>query len=237
MEAPAAAEARRSGRRPLRIVAWILTLLLGAWLMRAAAPGGIEDVGALRDWISSYGLLAPAVFVLIYAAALVLLAPAVPFVVLAALLFGPWGGSAANLVAGLLGMTVAFLLAHRVARETVERLVPEPVRERVRVFLDRFGTLAIVLLRLLPFPLGATSFALGLAPIGFRPYFVATLIGTVPNTVAYTWVFSRLGETVLREGFHPKDLTAPGVLLPLAAPVLLAVLAFGLHVAVDRRPR
>jgi uncharacterized membrane protein YdjX (TVP38/TMEM64 family) len=100
----------------------------------------------------------------------------------------------------LAGALLSFLLSHSVFRPTVEKLVARHPRLRnLDALIARDGWRLVCLLRVSPvMPFSATSFILGLSPIGLRDYAIGTLaslpalcgyvfIGTLADTGVSAW--------------------------------------------------
>lgn len=150
-----------------------------------AAVLGAPDATRLRAEVAGAGALAPAVFVLAYAAAT--LAPLPKNVLSAAggLLFGLVDGTILVLLAATMGAVGAFWLGRVLGRDAVERLAGPRV-VRLDQLMRRRGVLAVVTVRLVPVvPFTAVNYASGLTSVRFRDYLVGTVLGIVPGTIAF----------------------------------------------------
>jgi uncharacterized membrane protein YdjX (TVP38/TMEM64 family) len=110
------------------------------------------------------------------------------------------------------GATLAFLLAKLLGRDFVNQLLAgrlQGLDER----LSRHGFTGLLVLRLVPlFPFNGINFGSGLTGIRLRDYVLATGLGILPGVFVYQYLFARLGEKVLRDGFELKDLLDPHLL-------------------------
>ena len=103
------------------VLAMAATVLLVWWLKEPAATM-LRAGGDLRAWLMDFGPLAPLVYVLFYAAQ-ILLAP-LPgnfLAVLAGYLFGFWNGLLLSLLGVTLGASLCVLIARRFGRPLLER--------------------------------------------------------------------------------------------------------------------
>jgi uncharacterized membrane protein YdjX (TVP38/TMEM64 family) len=172
--------------------------------------------------VDAMGPLGPALFVAAFAAGVAFLLPVLPFVFVGAVLFGSGWGSAANVAGGTLGAALAWLAARRLGGGFLFRALPERWGRGVDENMERRPAYAVFLLRVLPlFPYSATSFALGLTGVRFAPYLGGTLAGSVPMTLAYTWLFARTGAVLRRPGFRLSELLGLDAAVPMAIVVLL----------------
>lgn len=148
--------------------------------------------------IERLGPWGPAIFVLIYAAATVLLIPGSALTLGAGLLFGVVLGSLLISVASVIGATGAFLIGRYLARDWVTKKV-----EKHRIFaaiedaVEEQGWKIVGLTRLSPvFPFVLLNYAFGLTRVKLRDYVLASWIGMLPGTVMYVYIGS-LGRASL----------------------------------------
>ena len=163
-------------------------------------------------WAAGGGVWVPALFVVGYAAATLLLLPKNVLSAAAGLVFGLGVGLVLVWVAAMLGAAASFWLGRRLGRDGVQRLAGRHLA-RLDALVLRHGVLAVLVARLVPVvPFTAVNYGSGLTGVGFRAYLLATAIGIVPGTVAYVAVGAY--------GTDPASwpfLAATGVLLGLTA--------------------
>jgi len=176
------------------------------------------DVVALEAWISDAGILAPIVFMLIYALATVLFLPGSFLTLAGGALFGPVLGTFYNLAGATLGATLAFLISRYLASDWIEDKAGGKVKQLIKG-VEGEGWRFVAFVRLVPlFPFNLLNYALGLTKIRFLHYLIATYIFMLPGAFAYTYL-GYAGREALGggEGLIQK------ILIALA---LLAVVAF-----------
>jgi len=163
--------------------------------------------------VDEAGVWAPVAFVLISACLTVVLFPGPLLAGASGLLFGTALGFPLSLTAAVLGACMAFLLAHAMGRDAVERLAG-PRITRLRSAIGRRGFVAVLYARILPaVPYNFVNYAAGLTPIGLGTFAAATALGAAPRAFAYT----ALGGSL-------DDLTSPEA---IAAYVVLVVMGVG----------
>ena len=167
---------------------WLRLALLLVLLIAAAAIALLVDLpntAEVRALVDRSGVVAPVVFVVLYA--LVTLAP-LPKNVLSALagaVFGFAYGSLLVYLAALLGAGVAFGLGRTLGRDAVEGLTGGKAA-RVDALLARRALVAVIGARLIPvLPFTAINYSAGLTAIRFRDFALGTAIGIIPGTMAY----------------------------------------------------
>lgn len=169
----------------------------------------LPTAAEIRQWVDSYGSLAPVVFVGVYA--LITLAP-VPKNVLSAaagLMFGLVPGVMLVWIAAMVGALAAFGLGRLLGRDAVERLTPTRVQQ-VDELIARRGLLAVVVVRLVPIvPFTAVNYTAGLTGLRLSHYTAGTALGIIPGTVAYV----ALGTYGTTPGSWPFLISAAALVL------------------------
>jgi len=151
---------------------------------------------AALDWIRNLGPWGPAVFVLLYVAATVLLLPGSVLTLGAGAVFGLMKGAVLVSMAATLGATAAFLVGRYLAREWVAGKIQRyPRFAAIDRVVAREGWKIVGLTRLSPvFPFNLLNYAFGLTRVSLRDYFFASWIGMMPGTVMYVYVGSLAGD-------------------------------------------
>ncbi len=149
----------------------------------------LERVAALGPW-------GPAAFVLLYAAATVLMVPGSVLTLGAGAVFGPLKGAAIVWAAATLGATAAFVLGRSLARDRVaKRLAADARLAAVDSAIKRDAWRVVFLLRLSPlFPFNALNYALALTDVPLRDYVSASALGMIPGTILYVYLGSAAGS-------------------------------------------
>ena len=143
---------------------------------------------SLMAWIEWLGIWAPIGFVVLYAVATVALVPGGIFDLAGGALFGPFLGTALDLLGGTLGAALAFLVARYIARDWAERRAG-PRLQGIMRSVDDEDWRFVAFVRLVPvIPYNIANYLLGITRIPFPRYVLATLVFMTPSTVAYTWM-------------------------------------------------
>ena len=202
----------------------IATALL---LLAAAAVYGLAgavDLGEafrperLAAALDSFGSLAPVVLILCMAAAVVIPPiPSIPLDLAAGAVFGPFLGAVYAIIGAEIGAIVSFLIGRAVGRETMSRLLKTDL-----VFCQKctdHQLMGMVLFaRLIPiFSFDVISYGAGLTNISLRTFALATLVGMMPPTFAFTY----LGSSAVPAQWPLIALGVLMVALFLASPKLL----------------
>jgi uncharacterized membrane protein YdjX (TVP38/TMEM64 family)/copper chaperone CopZ len=147
------------------------------------------DISPLEAWIERHEVLGAGVYLVAVAASVVLLPlSSLPFLPLAAHLYGFWLTALLSAAGWWIGSLIAFQVA-RLGRHHLERVTSlETVDRLERRIPEDVGFGGIVILRMI-FPVDIVSFALGLLKeLRFSTYAVASLIGILP--FAFVWSYA-----------------------------------------------
>lgn len=149
-----------------------------------------EILGQLQDWIAGFGLLAPLLFIVIFAVAMMLFLLSTPFFVMAGVLFGAVQGIAYVMIGAMLAAVASFLVSRRFGAARFERFLKKHEKRLLALetrLLGRLGWLTIMILRVLPLiPFPVMNYGLGLTRVHFNQYLVGTFFGIIPAVVVYT---------------------------------------------------
>lgn len=148
------------------------------------------DIGAMKEYILSFGIWAPVVSCLLMVFQS-LAAPLPAFVITFAnaALFGWVKGTILSWSSAMVGAALCFWIARYYGRGVVEKLVSAYALEKTDRFFVRFGKYTVLIARLLPFiSFDIVSYAAGLTTMGFWEFFWATGIGQLPATIIYSYV-------------------------------------------------
>ena len=151
---------------------------LGWWTL-------LQDKDAFRARIETYGVWAPAVFI-IFQILQVFIAP-IPGELVGAVggyVFGWWLALLFSTVGLTVGSLINFGVARLVGRAFVERVVPAPYMARLSFLMERQGVLAAFICFVVPgFPKDILCYILGLAPMSWRMLIIVCAIGRIPGTL------------------------------------------------------
>lgn len=200
------------------LIRWLLGLLLLAAVGVAFTLRKHLDAAALQAWIEGAGMVAPLLFMAIYALATVLFLPGSIITLAGGALFGPLWGTLWNLSGATLGAALAFLVARYLGADWVARRTGARL-QRLNDGVASEGWRFIAMVRLVPLlPFNLLNYALGLTRIPFVTYVLATWLFMLPGAFVYTWL-GHAGRDALAGG----DATLRNISIALS---LLAVMAF-----------
>lgn len=155
------------------------------------------DVGMVKNYILSFGMLAPIVsFVLMVLQSIIAPLPAFIITFANAGLFGWVNGAILSWTSSMVGAALCFYIAKFLGRDVVVKLTSNEALNKVDNFFGRYGKFAILIARLLPFiSFDIVSYAAGLTSMKFTTFFIATGIGQLPATIIYSYIGGMLTGT------------------------------------------
>lgn len=171
----------------------------------------------IRNWVLTFGWIAPAIYIAMYIARPFILFPASILSLAGGLAFGTWRGMLYTLVGAVTGAILSFLVARGIGAGFF-RGRDDPRLAKLERAMARRGFVMVLMLRIAPFvPFDLVSYAAGAARVPLRAFVPATIIGTLPGTFAYNF----LGAS-LTTGSWKHFLIAGSVFaLALSVPLLL----------------
>lgn len=177
------------------------------WLNEALVR---EKMTVLRDQPGGWWLLFGGI-VLLLATDLLLPIPSSIIMTLSGSLLGFWAGGLASFFGAMLSAFFGFY-ACRLGRERLfKRLVGEQDLERIGVWFEQRGVFAIIISRAVPMLTEILSCLAGLSAMRSRAFFLASLLGTLPVCLVYSF-FGHLGTPE-----NPWPALCAAFLLPIPA--------------------
>jgi len=206
------------------MTAKLFRIALAALLIAGIAVGiAFRDqlsTAAMEQWIGSFGMAGPLVFMAIYAIGTVLFFPGAVLTLAGGAMFGPVWGTLYNLTGATVGATIAFLIARYVASEWVERKSGGRLMQ-LKNGVEGEGWRFIAFVRLMPlFPFNVLNYALGLTRIKLSHYVITSYLCMLPGAIAYTYLGYAGreavggGEGMIQKGLLALALLATVMFLP-----------------------
>src|SRR5438034_4135893 len=142
------------------------------------------------NWLAQMGVAGIFIFIAVYVAATVLLAPGSVLTIGAGFAFGLWKGFLAVSAGATIGAALAFLIARFIAREKVEAIAQRNDKFRkIDDAIGKRGAKLIFLLRLSPvIPFNLSNYLYGLSGVKFWSYVLASWVGMMPGTFLYVYI-------------------------------------------------
>lgn len=210
----------------------LLGLLALGWAVALYTPLGqqLTQPALLQAALEAHTNTAwgPALLALALAGSIVLGLPASALTLLGVALLPPLSAATGLFIGAGLGATITFalsrLMGQELAAQMTQRLDKRGHMATLEAWLERRGFVAVLYMRLCHIPYGLPGYLVGLSHMSWRPYLLASALGSVPHILAFVLVGSALNQALKTKQLAP--LLTPSALL--SAVVFLAVMALPL---------
>ncbi len=167
------------------LLVWVGLLFGYQWYAWRQDLSMLEAVRRLIDFMSS-GLAGPLIYVVFYALRPLILFPASLLTLAAGFVFGPVLGLLFTVLGSNISASVAYLAGRyfggslpRSSKRTSDAL--QGYAER----LHRNSFESVLIMRLIFVPFDAVNYAAGLLHVRYRPFVLATILGSLPGTASF----------------------------------------------------
>ena len=198
----------------------IILILIAAVIAGVHFSGILQsfDSETLQKTVASWGMLAPAAYMLLYAVAPALFLPGLPITLVGGILFGPIWGVVYSIIGATTGASLAFLVSRHVARDWIRAKLTGSRWQQLDRSVEKNGWKIVAFTRLVPlFPFNLLNYAFGLTAIGFLPYAVTSFICMLPACIAFIVFSSSLPELI-------KGNLPPGFIIGIVLIVLVSLM-------------
>ncbi|MDH3202513.1 MAG: VTT domain-containing protein [Myxococcales bacterium] len=209
----------------LIVVATIIVSLIALFYF----DDGSEELrpATMRAWLQDTGAWGGLLFVAAYSCLQPLGVRAVLFLLSAPLIWEPIDAFLLSWTGAMGTAVVSFVIARFVARDWVQRRMPDSLRR----FDDRLcthGFRTVLLLRVMFYTTPALQYALGVSRVAFRPFLVGTMLGIVPFTLAMTLAGLKVSTWLEQHPIATWPWAELGPLIVVLAAVLVAGVGLGI---------
>ncbi len=212
-----------SGQRAfLKAVVFISFIIAAVYLVRFTPVKEFLTAEAMGRFLDDAGILAPIVYIAVYAVGVCLFVPGTLLTGLGAAIFGPYWGFAYVWVGAMLGSSGAFIIGRTLGREFAASLIGDRLKKYDNA-IERNGFATVLYLRLVYFPFTPMNFGMGLTKVRFRDYVSGTGLGIIVGTFIFTffigtvrdvWVSGNWGELLSLQVFFSVALFIFSLFIP-----------------------
>jgi len=185
-----------------KVLVFVVLLVLALLAISNFAEKNI-DIGEIRDYVSSFGSLAPIVLLI-----MIIVTSSIGFVFMipvavAALLLNIWMAFVISIIGLTIGAMVSFFLSRTIGRDYFERKYVDKTvwLKKYDNHLKKNGLWAVFFFRLIPlFPYELVNIGAGLSRITFVQFIIGTLLGIMPG-ICVTIYFIVSAEDIFSKQF------------------------------------
>ena len=175
----------------------LLVIILFVFLFRTTTDyfGVFGDRESFQEFIKGFGALAPLIIILIIVVEVVV-APIPGFIpiISAGFIFGPIEGSIYAFIGNVIGSILAFLIARKLGRPYVARIIKENRIGKYEAAIKRNENILLAFYFFPLFPIDIISFAFGLSNIKFKKFVIVISIGFI----VHVWILNSFGDYLAR---------------------------------------
>jgi uncharacterized membrane protein YdjX (TVP38/TMEM64 family) len=167
------------------IVAVVILAII--WLSRSVFE---VDANSIRNWILSFGIWAPLIYIVIYTVRPLIFFPASVLSIAGGLAFGAWMGTIYTIIGATLGALLSFYVASTLGKSLVKKQWSGNAA-KIQSQMEQNGFLYVLMFRLIPvINFDVVSYLAAIAKVRFSSFALATVIGIIPGTFAYNFLGS-----------------------------------------------
>ena len=184
------------------------------------APAGIVA------FLKFHPVVAPVIFIAVYAMMVMCFVPTLPLNLGAGLLWGPYWGGVLTVIGASAGSALAFLAARYLVSDYLNRKFDNSAWAWLRDEIQRKEWQAVAFTRINPiFPFGPSSYFFGLTRIRFDRYLVTTLLSIAPLCILFAAIGSSIGGIILDGDAYrlAKDILAVSLAVTLIVALKMTV--------------
>tara|TARA_B100000614_G_C14545091_1_gene491769 strand:- start:1231 stop:1926 length:696 start_codon:yes stop_codon:yes gene_type:complete len=168
-------------------------IVLAVILVRFTPIKEFFEADKFGYFLQKAGILAPIVFMVIYAIGICLFVPGTVLGAMGALFFGTWLGFLYVWVGAMTGAMLSFLIGRYLGREFTASLIGERL-DRYDDAIERNGFATVLYLRLIYFPFTPMNFGMGLTKVRFWDYVAGTGLGILVGTFIFMFFVGTLKD-------------------------------------------
>lgn len=166
------------------IITFIIAIVVyGLYKVNVLKGYGANEI---RDYINSFGILSPIIYVALLTLLPLLFFPDSVLVIAGGMIFGLVEGAILTSIGSFLGATISFYISRTLGQNMITKFIKGKGIDFGK-YSKQSGLFIILMLRLIPlFPFKVVSYSAGLSDISFKDFTIATIIGSMPGIIVYT---------------------------------------------------
>lgn len=175
----------------VKFLVFISVIIALAVIIKTTGVGDKINPEELREQISSFGIIAPLIFIAVYMIAPAFMLPGLPITIAGGVMFGPLWGVVYVSIGATVGATIAFFIGRYMGRDFImDKLKNSEKLKELDDQVNTKGWKIVAITRLIPlFPFNLLNYAFGLTSIKARDYIWASFVFMLPGIAAYV-IFS-----------------------------------------------
>jgi uncharacterized membrane protein YdjX (TVP38/TMEM64 family) len=155
-----------------------------------------ELAGKLQEFVESYGVWGPILYIVVYSFRSLILFPASLLTAISGLLFGPWHGILFTIIGENISGNISFVVGRYFGSGLMKHLGSKiKVIRSLECKFRKSGFLTVLTMRLMYMPFDLVGYMSGVCNIRQREFALGTFIGTIPGLATFVLLGSAITET------------------------------------------
>lgn len=209
---------RLKNKKLLFAIILLAVIILVTYLRKT----GYISIESLFNFIQRHRVLAPVLFIFIYAIGPSLFIPSLPLTLGAGFLWGPFWGVVFSITGATIGAFIPFLISRYLLGDTIKQRFGYSRWLWLKEKVERHGWKAVAFARLLPvLPFPVLNYLFGITPIPTFHYLWSTFVFMLPACIAYVAFGSSMEEIIIK-----GNITALIIAIIIVSLIMLMPFAF-----------
>jgi uncharacterized membrane protein YdjX (TVP38/TMEM64 family) len=200
----------------IRFSVFIFVLAIATYFFMSPVSESLRSPQILHEKISSYGNLAPFLFIVFGVIEIVIaVIPGQAVNLAGGYIFGALFGSIYSIISSVIGLFIVFSITKRFGRPFVERVVNKKYLQKFDYITHKQGVIPLFLVFFIPvFPSDAIAYLAGLTGLRLRTLLSIAVLARLPGTIIFTCIGAGIG------------LNNPFIILLLAVIVIFSAILY-----------
>jgi len=180
-------------------IIFILVIIVGVYFVNSTGIFKNTTVEDVKNYISSFGKLAPLVYTVMFTLSALTLFPDSVLAISGGMIFGFYYGTIYTIIGAILAASLAFFLSRILGKNIVNKFLKNNKLKVINA-VENKGFISVLALRLIPLiPFDIISYGAGLTKVSYVDYITATALGIVPGVLIYINIGNQVGSSNLPE--------------------------------------
>ena len=179
---------------------WVLLIAVYQWYAKSNGLSSLEVAQKMLDFLKD-GFWGPLIYIVLYAVRPLIIFPSTILTLAGGFVFGPVLGVIYTIIASNISSTIAFFVGHYFSEGLFKDDDSDSLIQRYARRMRENSFETVMIMRFIFLPYDAVSYLAGFLRIKYRPFILATALGSIPGTMAFIG-FGASIETI--DGALPK---------------------------------
>lgn len=195
----------RHGQKLVALAIWIGLIVAFTWYTRTndltLTEGVLRIINLMQT--SAYG---PLIYIILYALRPLTLFSSVLLTVAGGFVFGPAWGIFYTVIAANISATVAYVVGRYFGKGMLDGLNSDGFVQRWTTRMRENSFITVLIMRFIFLPYDLVNYLAGFLRIAYLPFILATIIGSIPGTIAFVLLGAAASPAEIEQFFLTGDI-------------------------------